>query len=235
MKSGALYLEVYQKILMDIKSGALPKDQPLPAERVLCDRYHVSRSTLRAARTLLNKAEVVYTVPGAGTFIQPTFFTQSLTRFYSFTDTLKKDNIVIQNDILSYNLVIADATLARKTGHPQGEAFHKLVRLRSGQGAPLMVETSYLPQSRFADLDLDQLANGSMYDFLEANYDFHAQNARETFRPVLPLPHEKEVLQISGTLPCILQERFTYERGLCGEYTKSIIRGDKFVFSVDLQ
>lgn len=236
MKSDALYLEVYRSLLNDIKSGELSKDQPLPAERFLCDKYHVSRSTLRAALKLLNRAEVVYTVPGAGTFIQPTFFMQPLTRFYSFTDTLKQNNVIIQNDIVSYHLITADTTLIRKMGHPLGEGvLHKLVRLRSAQGSPLMIETSYLPQSRFADLDLDELASGSLYDFLKSHYGFHAENAHETLRPVMPLPHERELLKISGTVPCILLERFTYERGICGEYTKSIIRGDKYVFSVDLQ
>lgn len=238
MKSDALYLEVYKKILGDVKSGRFPKDQPLPAERILCDQYHVSRSTLRAALKLLNRAEAVYTVPGAGTFIQPTFFMQPLTRLYSFTDTLKKDNVSIRNDIVSYNLITADSALTRKMGYPTGGGgyiLHKLVRLRSAQGSPLMIETSYLPQSRFAALDLDELANGSLYDFLKANYGFYAENAHETLRPVMPLPHERELLKISGTVPCILLERFTYEHGACGEYTKSIIRGDKYLFSVELK
>ena len=60
---------------------------------LLCDKYHVSRYTLRTALDLLNQAEVIYTMPGAGTFIQPAFLTQPLTQFYSFSSTLKKDNI----------------------------------------------------------------------------------------------------------------------------------------------
>lgn len=71
MKTEALYLEVYRQILNDIKTGVFARNQPLPAERVLCDKYHVSRYTLRTALDLLNQAEVIYTMPGAGTFIQP--------------------------------------------------------------------------------------------------------------------------------------------------------------------
>lgn len=235
MKNDALYFEVYQKILDDIKAGEFPREQPLPAERFLCDKYHVSRHTLRTALELLNKAEVVYTLPGAGTFIQPSFITQPLTRFYSFSNALKKDNISISNRIVGYAMLAVDERLVRKTGHPQGSAIHELTRLRSAQGAPLMLETSYLPQSRFASLDLEVLANGSLYDFLKTTYGFQIQNAREMLRPVMPLPHEKELLQITGTVPCLLLERFTYENGVCAEYTKSIIRGDKYIFSVELQ
>ena len=81
MKNDALYFEVYQKILDDIKAGEFPRDQAFPAERFLCDKYHVSRHTLRTALELLNKAEVVYTLPGAGTFIQPSFL-RSLSRVF---------------------------------------------------------------------------------------------------------------------------------------------------------
>lgn len=81
MKTEALYLEVYRQILNDIKTGVFARNQPLPAERVLCDKYHVSRYTLRTALDLLNQAEVIYTMPGAGTFIQPDFLTQPLTQF----------------------------------------------------------------------------------------------------------------------------------------------------------
>lgn len=235
MKTEALYLEVYRQILNDIKTGVFARNQPLPAERVLCDKYHVSRYTLRTALDLLNQAEVIYTMPGAGTFIQPAFLTQPLTQFYSFSSTLKKDNITISNHVVSYAMRPVDERLCRKTGHAVGSAVHELVRLRSGQGEPLMIETSYLPVKRFPSLDIERLENGSLYDFLTATYGFEIHNVRETLRPVMPLPQEKELLQITGTLPCILLERFTYENSACAEYTKSIVRGDKYIFSVELK
>lgn len=234
MKGKALYTEVYQKILDGIQKGEFPKGLPLPAERFLCEKYHVSRSTLRTALTMLNEAEVVYTVPRSGTFIQPNFFQQPLTHFYSFTDTLKRNNILIHNDIISYNLITTDSQLMRKTGYPTDSTFHKLIRLRSASDYPLMIETSYLPQSRFFTLNLEDLSSGSLYSFLKTKYDFSPSNATETLRAVMPVPHEKELLQISGTVPCILLERFTYENEILCEYTKSIIRGDKYVFHVDL-
>ncbi|MDO4292416.1 MAG: GntR family transcriptional regulator [Eubacteriales bacterium] len=235
MKKDALYFEVYKEILHDIKAGSFSQSQPLPAERFLCGRYHVSRHTLRMALKLLNEAEVTYSLPGAGTFIQPTFLTQPLTQFYSFSDALKKDNITITNHIVRYTLRSMDERLARKTRYPVDSAVHELVRLRSAEDKPLMIETSYLPVKRFAALDIERLETGSLYEFLASAYAFKAQNARETLRAVMPLPAERELLQISGTVPCILLERFTYENGLCAEYTKSIVRGDKYMFSADLQ
>lgn len=235
MKTTALYTEVYNKILDGIRSGEYPENAPLPAERFLCEKYHVSRSTLRAALNLLNKENVVYTMPGSGTFIQPAYFEQPLNTFYSFADTLKKQNVVIKNDIVSYNLVSADQTLLQKTKCEEGTVFHKVVRLRMTQDCPLMLESSFLPMNRFPEVDLNEFVQDSMYEFLKKKYGFQRKKAMEYFRPVLPLPRERELLQIYGNIPCILLERFTYEENGLSEYTRSVVRGDKYIFSVELE
>lgn len=234
MSSAALYVEIYEKILGAIHRGEYAENAPLPSERSLCERYHVSRSTIRQAIQLLKETEVVYTVQGNGTFVKPQVFTQPLTKFYSFTDTLKSSNILIQNEIVHYEQVTADLTMVRKTEYPLGTAFHRILRLRSAKEYPLMLETTYLPCARFVKLDLEVLAHGSLYEFLRKNYNFHADNAKETLRPVMPLPEEKALLKMPSGTPCILLERFSYEDGLLIEYTKSIVRGDKYIFRVDL-
>lgn len=233
MKTTALYTEVYNKILDGIRNGEYPENAPLPAERVLCEKYHVSRSTLRAALNLLNKENVVYTMPGAGTFIQPVYLEQSLNSFYSFAETLKQKNIILKNDIISYHLISADQTLIQKTKCIEGTIFHKIVRLRMTEEQPLMLETSYLPQKRFEKLDLNEFVQDSMYKFLKREYHLQKKRAKEYFRPIIPLPREKELLQIYGNIPCMLLERLTYEESALIEYTRSVIRGDKYVFSVD--
>ena len=234
MRESALYVEIYHKLLDAIRSGEYEENAPLPSERYLCEKYHVSRSTIRQAIGLLKDAEEVYTIQGNGTFIKPRVFTQPLKHFYSFTDTLKNSNILIQNQIIDYEKQAAESKLAQKTGYAAGSLFHKLVRLRSASEYPLMLETTYLPCSRFVKLNLDLLSTGSLYEFLKTNYNFHAENARETLRPVMPLPKERELLQMPANTPCILLERFSYEEDLLVEYTKSIIRGDKYIFDVEL-
>lgn len=234
MGSMALYLEVYEKILHAIQSGEYLESAPLPAERFLCDKYHVSRSTIRQALMLLKDADVVYTVQGNGTFVKPQVFTQPLTKFYSFTDTLRAGNILIHNEIIDYEIILSDQSMSKKTGYPAGTAFHKLVRLRSAWAFSLMLETTYLPTSRFLKLDLEALAKGPLYDFLKTTYNFKVDRAVETFRPVMPRSEEKSYLQMPVNTPCTLLERFSYEDEQLIEYTKSIVRGDKYIFRSEL-
>ena len=234
MENIALYEEISRKIEQAIRSGVYPENSPLPSERYLCEKYRVSRTTIRQAIIRLKEDDAVYTVPGHGSFIKPQVYTQPLMQFYSFTDTLKSSDVLIHNDIVSYELVSADSSIAKKTGHPKGAAFHKLCRLRSAKDYPLMLETTYLPKSRFITLDLDVLAKGSLYEFLRVRYGFKVDAVTENIRPVMPRPDEKSLLSVPVNVPCILLERFSYEGGLLIEYTKSIVRGDKYIFHAEL-
>lgn len=234
MENQALYIDISQKILESIRSGEYSENSPLPTERELCDKYHASRTTIRQAIQRLKEEDVIYTVQGNGIFIKPQVFTQSLVKFYSFTDTLKSSGILMQNEIVGYEEVPATAAVAKKTGHPEGSPFHKLSRLRSAKEYPLMLETTYLPKIRFPELNIDELSKGSLYEFLRARYNFRADKGTETFRPVMPNSEEKALLKVPSNVPCILLERFSYENNLLIEFTKSIVRGDKYMFDVAL-
>lgn len=235
MASKALYVSIYQALMRDIQNGKYVENEVLPSEECLCRTYNVSRTTVHKAMDMLKDAGVVYSVQGNGAYVKPHMFAQPLSSFYSFTDSLKSINILIQNEVIACTLIHADKSLSLATGYPIGTVFHKLIRLRSAKEYPLMIETTYLPQSRFMSLDAEILSNGSLYDFLRTRYDFHANRVSETFRPVMPRPDERTLLCISASTPCMLLERFSYEDAALIEYTKSIVRGDKYTFQVEFQ
>ena len=124
--------------------------------------------------------------------------------------------------------------MAKITGYTESSVFHKLIRLRSAKDYPLMLETTYLPTSRFIRLYPEKIESGSLYEFLRENYGFKADRIKETLRPIIPSSKEKKLLQISSNIPCILLERFSFEDDLLIEYTRSVVRGDKYIFQVNL-
>lgn len=149
-------------------------------------------------------------------------------------DIRRTVGMVFQNPDNQIDLVKADKSLAIETGYQEGTVFHKLLRLRSARTYPLMLETTFLPQSRFLTLDTEALSCGSLYEFLREQYNFHADRATEKFRPVMPRSEERTLLHISSNVPCTLLERYSYEGNVLIEYTKSIVRGDKYAFRIEL-
>ena len=152
-----LYKEIYEDLRGRIQKGEYSENSVLPAERVLCQVYHVSRSTIRAALEELHRNGYIIKAHGNGNFVKPKVFEQRLTKFHSFAGSLKAQHILIKNQILDYELIENDKYLDSLTNirhmFPRSCRWHKLTRLRSAETFPLMIETSYLLQSRFIALE----------------------------------------------------------------------------------
>lgn len=63
------YIEVYNKILRNIKQGLYEEENKLPNENKLAEQMGVSRMTLRQAILLLQEDGVVESRQGVGNFI----------------------------------------------------------------------------------------------------------------------------------------------------------------------
>lgn len=233
MEGEPLYREIYDDLRQRIESGEYSENSILPAERVLCETYHVSRSTMRAALELLRQNEYIVKAHGNGNFIKPKMFEQQLTQFHSFAGSLKDQHILMKNLILDYELIESDrylGSLDLSKEKVRTSYWHKLTRLRSAETFPLMIETTYLPQSRFMTLEPDVLQDGSLYAYLETYYNMEISDASEVLSPILPTNKERMLLHIPTHVACMLCERFCKERDSLVAIHRTVVRGDKFKF-----
>lgn len=233
MDGEPLYREIYEDLLRRIENGEYSENSILPAERVLCEIYHVSRSTMRSALELLRQNGYIVKAHGNGNFIKPKMFEQELTKFHSFAGSLKAQHILIKNLILDYELIESDrylGSLDLTKKSVRTNYWHKLTRLRSAETFPLMIETTYLPQSRFMTLEPDILQDGSLYAYLESYYNMEITDADEVFSPILPTNKERMLLHIPTHVACMLCERFCQERESLIAIHRTVVRGDKFKF-----
>lgn len=65
----AVFRQLADVLRDEIASGELPPGAPLPSEATLCQRYEVSRVSVRRAVALLRGEGLVTTVPGRGSFV----------------------------------------------------------------------------------------------------------------------------------------------------------------------
>lgn len=63
------YLEVMDYIYSEMEKGALKQGDRMPSEKELCDRFGLSRQTIRHATGLLEKEGVITRVRGSGSYI----------------------------------------------------------------------------------------------------------------------------------------------------------------------
>lgn len=237
METDAVYWGIYDDISTKIKGGVYSENMPLPAERVLCGMYHVSRTTIRHALELLERDGFIIKAHGNGNFVKPQMFEQKLSKFHSFAGSLKAQHVVIKNVVLDYELIETDKYLDSLApallGGTRALRWHKLVRLRFAEDFPLMIETSYLPQSRFLSLDMEYLKGGSLYQFLESNYNMSITDAYELLSPIIPTSKERSYLHIPAHVPCMQMERFCHENDCLIAIHRTTVRGDKYKFKAN--
>ena len=231
MSSTPLYQDIYRDLQKKILSGYYSEKTYLPSERSLCEMYHVSRATIRRALEELYRDKYIEKKQGSGNFVKPQMYEQTLSKFYSFVGSLRAQHIEITNQIIDCDIIAEDRYLAEAVLPKEDcRLWHKLIRLRSANDYPLMLETTYLPKDRFARLDLEYLKSGSLYHYLESYYSMEIDNANDLLSPIMPSPREASYLQISTQDPCMLLERFCYEKERLIAIHKTVVRGDKYKF-----
>lgn len=75
-----LYIQLMNIIIYKIEHF-MHEDDQLDSEREICQKYDVSRTTVRQALDELEKKKYIYKVQGKGNFIAPKIVAQDLIKF----------------------------------------------------------------------------------------------------------------------------------------------------------
>ena len=230
-----LYYQLMDIIIEMIEEGKLYENDQLPSERELCKNFDISRSTVRQAIQELEKEGYIYRVHGKGTFVSPEKFKQDLLEFYSFTEEMKKSGKVLSSRVLDFDIIDCSEKIAKKMKLNVGDKIYMFTRLRLADDEPMMLETSYVPCSRFPGLTKEELEEHAMYDIFTKKYDASFTCAEEIFQSVLTREEEAELLNYFTGLSSMMIERITHEKETIIEYTKGIAREDGFKYHVVLK
>ncbi|GIN85151.1 GntR family transcriptional regulator [Heyndrickxia sporothermodurans] len=230
-----LYTQLIDIIIEDIENGRIQPNEKLPSERDLCEMFDVSRITVRQTLQELERDGYIYKEHGKGSYVSPQTYTQSLVKFYSFTEEMKKMNKAPSTQVLDFEIIECGEKLAGYMKLQTYDEVYKITRLRLADGEPLIYETSYLPVNRFQNLTKEELIQTPMYDIFKYKYQVQITNGTETFVAVKTKTEEAKWLKINKDIPSMLIKRLTFENDHVIEYTTSIARGDKFFYTVELQ
>ncbi|TDX41417.1 GntR family transcriptional regulator [Halanaerobium congolense] len=230
-----LYHQLYDIIVEKIEDGTYKENDKIPSEREFCDKYDISRATVRRTMVELEKNDYIYKKQGKGVFVSSKAFKQDLLSFYSFSEEMKKINKVPSSEVIDFKKTDVSSKIADKLKINKNQKVYKFKRLRLADDEPMMIETTYLPAARFPGLNSKKLDQRSMYDIFREDYNVEFNKADEIFQAISLNKKDAKYLNSNEGSPSILLERFTYENENIIEYTASVTRGDKFKFHVSLE
>ncbi len=226
-----LYIQIAEGLIGQIETGELTPGTQLPPERELSEKLGVNRMTLRRALRVLEAQGLILRRQGVGTFIAEAKIDRQMNVVFRFTRGMQSRGYSPGARIISLEKSMVDASLARELEVPVSSPIFRIVRLRTINQEPVLIENYAIPERRFPGLDQHDLESRSIYEIMETHYGVRIARARQSFEPVLATEFEAELLNIPIGAPLMLERRLSFDdQGLPVEYGKDLYRGDRFRF-----
>ena len=233
-----LHSQIEDALRQLIRSGQVPAGAMLPGELDLAERLRLSRHTVRHALSVLAMEGLLRRERGRGTRVLPTpaqsVIERSLGSFYAFAWEVSARGVQQQSRVLEFATVIAPAEMAERLALGANREVKRIVRVRTAGGDPLTLETAYLPAALAECLTPDVLEHGSLYDALERHHRLRVTMAQEKISATVLSRKLARLLAVPSGSPAFKVERTTWsDRGPI-EWQESLVRGDRYLYSVEL-
>ena len=228
------YRRVGGVLVARIRSGELAPGARVPSERELAAEHGISRMTARAAVDLLARLGLVERREWSGVFVARPKIEQSLDTVAGLSDQLESRGVAPGAEVLEARTVLAgtlgDTEVASRLEISGGDGVHVIVRVRTGDGEPLVLEENYLPERLFPGLLAEDLIAG-LYALMRERYGLSPARLRQELEPSMLDPGAAEALGASPDVPALRVTRLAFdalERPI--EFARDLHRGDRLLF-----
>ncbi|WP_035445784.1 GntR family transcriptional regulator [Bacillus sp. UNC41MFS5] len=230
----ALHLKVKDAIIQLINEGEYKPDSQLPTEAEFCEKYGVSRTTVRNALQQLTLEGYVYRKRGSGTFVSANKVKQILTTTVDhFSSQISMQGKKPSIKVLQLEVIPADEYLSEQLKIQEGEPVNALERIRYVNEEPIQFEIAYLPWYKTPALNKHGCET-SLYKLLETQFCLKINKTIENLELFIADQEAAEKLHISVGDPCFVLDTFAYLLdGSIIEYSKTIYRGDLAHFVIE--
>lgn len=212
-----------------IISGRLAPGDKLPAEVDIAAALGVSRMTLRQALGAIEAKGLLRRSRGrfGGNFVETPRLEFDHTGLPGFTEQLRRLDMSAGAALVSAATVPATAEIRDALGLKRGARVHEIVRIRSANGAPVLLEETYLPAKLFPGLLAADLT-GSVYALMSEQFDTTLFSADEHIEATPATEAQAELLGVSVGDPLLLVTRTAYDRdGVAVEFSHDYFRSDR--------
>jgi len=228
-----LHTKVAEILREQILDGTLPVGSSLPSEATLCATFDASRGTIRAALATLRHEGLIAVSRGRPPIVRDAAAGQPFETFMSFTMWANMIGRIPGQRTIEVARRGADAVTAAALGINHGDHVVDVLRLRTLDGAPALLERSSFvePVGRMLfDFDPD---SGSIYAHLTASgVDLH--EGKHIIDAVAASGIDAALLDVDPGAPLLRERRRAVDRsGVALEYADDRYRPDRVTFTID--
>lgn len=225
-----IYHQLEEYIKQQIENGLLKEEEAIPSEREFSERFQISRMTVRQAINNLVMEGYLNRKKGRGTFVSKKKVEQELQGMTSFTEDMLSRGMKPSSKLLSFKIIEADKKTALELKIAENDPIYKIKRIRLADGAPMALETAYIPVNLVPGLT-EENSNLSLYQYIEEHLSLSISEATQEIEASIAEEHIAEPLGIEEGEPILLIVRIAYlQDGTPFELVKSSFRADRYRF-----
>jgi GntR family transcriptional regulator len=211
-----------------IGSGELAAGDKLPSEVEVATALGVSRMTLRQALSSLEGKGLIDRRRGrfGGNFVATPRFEFDHASLPGFTEQMRRFDVEPGARVLRASTHRPDAQVAAALGLRRADQVHEVLRLRTANTDPIVLEQAFLPAAVFPGL-LARDLTGSLYAIMR---DFGAapQSADEWIQATRAAGEQAALLGVDTTDPLLLIVRTSFaDNGIAVEFSRDYHRCDR--------
>ncbi len=224
-----LYRQLMQRIRADIASGVYPVHSRIPSEAELGETYQVSRVTVRKALAELTREGLLRRMQGKGTYVCAPRLRSNLRDVTSFHEACLMMGCTPGTRVISAQVIRA-VEETRQALALQGEEAVEIIRLRTADDAPVMLETNCFAP-KYAWLLKEKLTE-SLYRLLNGQGVEAASGVHE-ISLCYATAHQARLLDVEVGAALLQLDQVIYDQHGAPLHTShQVIRGDRFTFRI---
>ena len=215
------YLQVARALRKEIVDGVYPVGSQLPTEHELCERFAVSRYTVREALRRLRDDNLVSSRPRTGTQVIPRTSSSSYAQDVMSINDLLAFASGAQFEIESNAMITVDADTAARAGLTLGEQWLAVSGYRrAGDGTPICRTEYYVNRSFAAVGRLLQRHSGPIFPLIEDLFGVSVVEVHQEIAAVLVSEELAAALHIAAGAPALqMQRTYTTSDGEIAQVT----------------
>jgi GntR family transcriptional regulator, frlABCD operon transcriptional regulator len=208
-----LYDQVKHLLLRDIKEGRFQRGSYLPSEPDLCERYSVSRITLRRAVHELCAEGYLKRMHGRGTLVTEPKVKQTLVSLSGFTESLTSSGHEVRYAVLDGAVHTSSNAVKERLGAAGTDQLVGIRRLLLVDGRPLTLEELYFLETRYGQVAEPVSKGASFNKALKSLYGEEPKAAERAINVDFPSTVECELLACTSSRPVYRIEKLVLGKG----------------------
>ncbi|MCP1336740.1 GntR family transcriptional regulator [Futiania mangrovi] len=233
-----LYLELVNTLLEEIRAGRYATGARLPTEHELCDRFAVSRYTVREALRRLQEMGFVERRQGMGTVLISDQGSGQFVNSISRLDELLQYASSTRLEILSIDRIVLQGDQARRLHCEAGTQWYRISALRRSEVAnePLGYSEIYVDPEFEGVLARVGAERKAVYAMIEQDYGVRIREVQQDIEAAAADLNMASRLSVAADDPLlIIARRYYSEEGRLVEMSLNTHPGGRFRYEMTLQ